>query len=490
MKRIIAFMLMATMLCLMISCNGNITNNGNPEAGGETVPDSEESVSETDPYDPGLPEKDFDGMDFRILNIEPEDTYWWSTTQVDATEETGDIINDAIYNRNRSIEKKYNFNIKMTYILDSQFVNTVGNSVLSGSNEYELVIPPIDKAAVMSQAGHLHNLYNIEHLDFTENWWNLSTLHNYSIGNKLYFATGDFILSDDDAVTIMMYNKKLARDLETPSAEELYDIVAAGDWTIDMLFEIASAAPADLNGDGKTNYGDRFGMAACHWVQAAFMGASNETLTKKDGNDLPVFTAGNEQFMRVFQKINAFLSDKQLVAFEYTDFPQDLGDLVMNDYALFAAADLSCVRLYRAMESDFAILPFPKFDNIQDKYYSFMVTSTCMGIPTSNIETSNTGFILEALNAESGRLVKPAYYEIAVAKKYLRDDKSFQILELILENPVCDVLYWVHQWGGFNSAFDGLTRKQNADVVSTVERSRDRVEAAIQKTVDTYAALP
>lgn len=119
-----------------------------------------------------------------------------------------------------------------------------------------------------------------------------------------------------------------------------------------------------------------------------------------------------------------------------------------------------------------------------------MVTSTCMGIPASNPETANTGFILEALTAESGRLVNPAYYEVAVAKKYFRDDKSFQILELILENPVCDVLYWVHLWGGFDATFTQLVRKQGADIVSTVEKNRAKVEAAIQKTVEIYAELP
>ena len=490
-KRIIIYTIVAAVLCLAVSCGEDAGGGKIPEGVSENSMAPDESEAQNDPYDPNLPENDFGGMDFCILTIDPDDTFWWSNTQIDATEETGDIINDAIYKRNRSVEKTYNFKIQTVYMLDANLVSAMRNSISSGESDYALVIPPVDKAAVMAHSGFLQNLNNVDYLDFNRKWWNLSTLHNYSIGKKLYFATGDFILSDDDAVTIMMYNKNLARELATPSAEELYDVVAKGNWTIDMLFEIAANAVADLNGDGKVNYGDRFGMAACHWVQAAFMGASNETLTKKDDGDFPVFTAGNEHFMGVFQKVNSFLSDKQLIAFEYSDTtPQTLGELVMNDYALFCAADLSCVRLYRAMESDFAILPFPKFDSAQDRYYSFMVTSTCIGIPVSNANTPATGFILEALSAESGRLVNPAYYEQAVAIKYLRDEKSFQILELILENPVCDVLYWVYHWGGFNATFDSLNRRQNADIASAVEKNRDKVEAAIQKTIEIYAELP
>ena len=493
MKRIIAFILMAIISCSMIFC----ISCSKSASGGETSADNngtfantDEPTAEADPYDPGLPETDFAGMKFRILTIDPDDRFWWSNTQVDATEETGDIVNDAIYKRNRSIEKKYNFIIDMAYMTDAQLTPAIKNSVSSGSNDYEMVIPPIDRAAAMSHSGYLYNLNNVDYLDFSRKWWNPSTLHNYSIGNKLYFATGDFILSDDDAATSMMYNKNLAQMLGTPSADELFDVVMAGGWTVDLMFDIAAEAIADLNGDGRVNYGDRFGLAACHWVQTAFMGACNETLTKKDENDLPVFNAGNERFINVFDKINSYITNKQLVAIEYMDFPQDLGDLTMNDYALFTAAELACVRLFRSMESDFAILPFPKFDTTQDKYYSFMVTSTCMAIPTSNADTATTGLILEALNAESGRLVNPAYYEIAVAKKYFRDDKSFRILELILENPVCDVLYWVHLWGGFDATFTNLVRRQGSDIVSTVEKNRDKVEAAIQKTVEIYAELP
>lgn len=474
-------LLLASGIILTFSCSKTTETTSD----GETTAETAETAT-ADPYDPMLPDQNFEGYELRMLNISPDSTFWWSTTQIDASDQTGDTINDAIYQRNRTIESRYNFTIKLTEMPDEKLLPAIKNSVSAGTDDYDVITPPIDKAGSMAVGGLLADMKDLKYIDFSRPWWNTSTLHNFSIGGKFHFATSDFTLSNNDATTILMYNKVIAADIGTPSDTEMYKTVEEGKWTQDLFFSIASKAPADLNGDGKRSMGDRFGIAACGWAQAAFMGACNLTFTSKDENDMPVFTAGGEEYINMFEKVAGSMRDKALVVYEYTDFNATLGDLFMNDYALFALADMSCVRLYKAMKSDFAILPFPKADEAQDKYYSFMVTSTCIAVPTSNSHTELTGLALEALSAESGRVVIPAYYEVAVAKKYFRDDQSFRILEMILENPVCDTLYWIYQWGGFNGAFDSFAQTGKTEFASLVEKYKDAVNKDIQKTVNAY----
>jgi hypothetical protein len=107
--------------------------------------------------------------------------------------------------------------------------------------------------------------------------------------------------------------------------------------------------------------------------------------------------------------------------------------------SLFLDATLFYIAALRDMEADFGILPYPKYDEAQDKYYSRVSYYWCCVIPVTNEDTEFTGAILEALNCESANSVVPAYYEIALKGKYSRDTESEQMLQLISDNRIVDI---------------------------------------------------
>jgi len=47
--------------------------------------------------------------------------------------------------------------------------------------------------------------------------------------------------------------------------------------------------------------------------------------------------------------------------------------------------------------------------------------------------------MLEALQSESAKTVRPAYYDIALKTKYTRDDDSVEMLDLIFNTRVVDI---------------------------------------------------
>ena len=61
------------------------------------------------------------------------------------------------------------------------------------------------------------------------------------------------------------------------------------------------------------------------------------------------------------------------------------------------------------------------------------------GIPVTNTKMDMTGMLLEALAAESYRTVTPIYYEMALKIKYVRDDISAIMIDLVREGVTADL---------------------------------------------------
>ena len=90
------------------------------------------------------------------------------------------------------------------------------------------------------------------------------------------------------------------------------------------------------------------------------------------------------------------------------------------------------------MDAEYGIIPIPKFDEKQDKYYSlahdlFTVYGIVNSAATDNMVDS-LGAVLEAMAIESKKVVTPAYYEVALKGKYTKDQESWEMLDMIVNN--------------------------------------------------------
>jgi ABC-type glycerol-3-phosphate transport system substrate-binding protein len=423
---------------------------------------------------------------------------WWAISdldmEIDAIDTIGTalsdpVVNDAIYKRNRNMEAKYNFVVNETRMSGDRVASTLKNCVNAGSDDYDLVSPMTHAAPNLATSNFLVDLNKVPYLNFDKPWWNNSVSHYFSIGGRLFFTCPDFTISDKDNVAVFMYNKKLAEDLGIDGAETLYSQVEEGKWTLDKMKELAKAAPADLNGDGIIKGADdRYGLSCCGWLYTYLLAGFDETVIKKNAEDLPYIACKTERFAAAYEAMVEFLFDREVVVREFTDTPGlKTEDMFVNDKALFCAQVLSCVRLYKNMGSDFALLPFPKFDEAQEKYYTPTLWSSCLAIPTTNSDWEKTGLIIEALSAESRKIVIPAYYEISIGTKYLRDEISVRMLDIILENRIYDINQSMYNWGGFSGTLDGAASKGDKNFASLIEKHETKLETAMQKTIDAFA---
>jgi len=203
-----------------------------------------------------------------------------------------------------------------------------------------------------------------------------------------------------------------------------------------------------------------------------------------------VFSELNEKKIAVLDKIEGMFTKKDNVWCGYEQ-PEPFGD----GRAIFYDGDLGIMcEGYRELDMDFGIVPLPKFSEQQDRYYVYAYPFfPFLSIPTTitGEDLEMAGATLEALASESYKTLTPAFYEIALANKYVRDEESYEMLDIILRSRVYDLLYW-GQWDSFRNWGSGLVsamQKGGGIYVSTYEKNIDKSIKKIDEIIDIYANL-
>ena len=154
--------------------------------------------------------------------------------------------------------------------------------------------------------------------------------------------------------------------------------------------------------------------------------------------------------------------------------------MFQNGQSLYYMQLMNLASSLRDMEADFGILPFPKYDAAQDRYYSTVGSwhSVFFCVPAHMENADRTGTIVEALAYESREIVRPVYYNQILDYKYMRDEESVDMLDIILSTRVfdlgwfykigtyCDeVIYMIWQYTpNFTSRYEKFAEKAQADI--------------------------
>ena len=104
-------------------------------------PTAEETLPEEEPaYDPGIEQKDFGGRNFVIMDRSPDSSGWWVSMDVYAEELTGEPLNDAVYNRNETVNQYFNIRVSPYTIPDGNFVTTLRSSAAANDHIADLAM--------------------------------------------------------------------------------------------------------------------------------------------------------------------------------------------------------------------------------------------------------------------------------------------------------------------------------------------------------------
>lgn len=473
----IAWILVLLSVFSVYSCSENV--------GGEKKKESETISGEETPQ-----LKNYGGSEFRILSFVDRygGYYFYDGSDIDAREETGDNVNDAVYMRNRTIEERYN--IKIERIESEDPVGLAQKTIAADTDEYDAMFPPLRRGMrELPQNGYLVDLKSIPYLDLSKPWYDQSANEQLSVGGKLYGVIGDFTVMDKNDTNMQLFNKKIVNDL---NLESPYDLVNQGKWTADKMIELNKVATIDLDGDGKMGPSDQYGNGGADWDLYGTMVSMGFQIIKKDKDDLPEYVGLDETGVNVFLKLMSLFGDKThyIRAGDYAGkYPGDsvwwdfMNVNFMENRILFYVGDMGGVKEFRGMDADFGIIPFPKYDENQAGYHSPVSEASMLTVPVTAPDLEKVSVIMDALYAESKNTLIPAYYEVQLKTKLSRDEESAAMLDYIFSARRYDFVL-IYNWGGADGEIRNLMLTNNLNIVSKLEKIAPKIKADMEKAVE------
>ncbi len=456
----------------------------------ETVANPTEPEAETMAIDT-LPSADFGGETFNIITNNTLAGLTIPTTIQLATELTGEVMNDTLYNRDRWLEEKYNVKVE-TFNRDDWSWNVINQNyqtgIQSGDFEYELIIEDLAEVTrVLSTSGLLYPLNMIDTIQLQEDYWFPKLNEELKVGGDLYFAACPISPRYYGSAYVIMFNRDLATDLAIP---DLYETVTNGAWTLDKMDEYAAMAVQDTNGDGKWTEDDVYGM----WYEvltgeSIILGAGHHYIVN-EGDTLKVMLK-DENLLNIMQKFAGMCQKEYTV---YDNGGLDTGVIRERGNYLFWNPCTFNLASFREFTHDFGILPMPKGNEAQDGYYGYSqpwANSTALiPITVTGDRLTMAGTLTNAMTAYGYDYIRPAVFDNVIQLKSVRDQRSAEIIDMIFENvtfELATVLKFGDLYTTTTAYFTSNLGKQ--EITSAYAAIETKVATEIENILATYAEI-
>ena len=476
-NRITSALLAVLTLASVVSCGGGDTGEKTTDAvsGGETTAAVTEAPEPE--FIDGLGEYDFGGEDYNMLIRE------WKIKDLFVEESIGEVYNDAVYERNRKIEERFNINYTMQTLPEegATWNKALGASVMANDGAYDVVMP--DYWWGCETGGFFLNMLDYKDImDFEKPWWTHGWNDNAEIYDQMYSAVGSLCTDIYSNTIALFFSKNIINQLDMESP---YELVRNRKWTMEKMKEMSAQSSSDLNGDGvfdlsADQYGAFFDLQS---GRALFPSFGWETSTKQaDGSYAYEFWS--EDFVKLYNDVYDIIWNMESVSYN----GENAYNAFKNDRLLFLAQGIGVAVNLRDMESDFGIVPYPLRDESQEDYISYNFGTFYQAIPKSASNPEMSAVILEAMNAETYHTVKDAYFEINLKEKFSRDTDTQEMLDMIINNLRFDFTF-VNEaaTGSIVMYFFGQVANKNSNIASSYEKQQKSFQKKLDKLFTTYA---
>ncbi len=464
----------------------------------EETPKTSGPAAETDGYGREVPDYplerglDFKGYDIRMLSRENPS---WSI-DFGVEEMTGELVNDAVYNRNLSVQS--DLNVVLTQVLvEGTGTDEVMNNFRAGDTAYDIAGLYQMYGAVVSLAGAFMNLYDVPYVDFSNPWWNRSFTEELTYDDQLYFSVGDMNVSVTATMAGIFFNQAKYTDFYGDPSE-LYDTVRAGKWTRDEFVRLLSGTYVDLNGNKKKDEEDSYGFVLEEDKIGPWIPGFDIRFCTKDDDGVPQLSFYSERSVEAYEWMyDLFLYHGDVY---YAEKNSGYLDLFRTDRALFSVVSFdTAATILRDMESPYGVLPMPKFDELQEEYRNTASDgSNLTGVIYNTKNPGAVGAALELLSYYSYLTVTPAYFEVALKHRYFEDSDSGEMFDLIRNGTIVDFgqVYSLEIGGGtysFETTYHVLCRnqirRQNRNIASRYKRNEKLYKKKLGEIIERYEIM-
>ncbi len=491
-KRILAAILAAMLLTpAFVSCSesnaGTNTDETKGASAGAVTPDAAETKPEEELTDlerrqlieDNLPDTTYDGRIFTVMTTNSTAADY--ATEIAVEEITGDACNDAVYNRNIKIEDR--FDVKIAVVTDSSPHGQAATLAQAGTEDYQVLAFYDYVAYTPISAEALLNWRETPWQDLDKPWHNKLANDQATLNNHLYAICSDLSYTSMTFTHAIFANLDLL-DQYGYQPEDVYGLVQEGKWTIDQFISIISDMYQDSNGDGKKDTGDLFGFGyyICNPADVWYT-AFGETITEKNDEGLLDIVFMSDKTVAILDKLLSFHYDFEPFLKLSTQYDEETW--FVNNQLVFAPMRFQAAYTdLRDMEAAYTMLPFPKWDEAQEAYYTNADDKfTVFGLPMPSYNSLDfVSCIFEALCAESYKTVYPAYYDTALKGKYSTDRNTAEMVDLVMAGRNFDFTFQFGETVFMRIPY--MLRDQLADNNANIASAYKKIQKPLSKNLD------
>lgn len=481
------FSALLALMLTTVSCNNSPDMSETGENMDKTNISSETEVEQDTELKDAVPEDlTFDGASFRILTNEGQGP----ASLVEG--HTGEVYNDAKYDMELYTEGRLDVDISEVLIPWGDLAPAVMELAASNDATYDTISMTDRHSLTVAVQGAFHPMEEIPYVDLAQKYWGDGLSDQLSIGGRYYFAISSFNLYSIERATCVLFNEAVAdkHNLEVP-----FDAVFEGTWTIDMFESYGNIATSDLNGDGVMNASDSytFGTGDPRDIVQKFVCAAGYSWVDIDSNGLPyVSFDSSEGIVNVVEWTEKIFGGSDSIGFIRDQYKSDFADvnsvheLFTTDRELLNVTEFRRMNSFRDMESDFSILPMPKYDETQQRYNCYTSNVTFSMVPVSAADLEKAGAVQEVMSWWGYFNLLPAYIESCMQNKIARNQESAEVVNLIYNNRSYELGTFYVSSNLNNIYFDAITNGKS--IIPTMVAQREAMEIALEECVSALTA--
>ena len=476
MKRALTLLLCLLTVASTATACGNHTDDPKDTDNQTTAAEETETVDEAQEALDAIGEINWGGGDFTVLY-----TQSYAREIGDITDEKGSVLDEAVHERNTLFEERCNLTYAKVGKPYTEVNAAITAAAMTADNDYQFFTNLTDQTATVATSGGLYNFLDFENIDFEKPWWDQGIL-SFQLAGNVFFMSGAHNVGDNDLTYAVIYNKAIGEDHRFP---DLYAAVDNGDWTIDYFLQLAQGISTD-NGDGRWDELDTYGVGTTYiFADMLFYGANMRYIETDPDTDMPrlALTSGNlEKTVNILDLAQRIVHEDHTTYMWNTVSPIHPKELFKTGQLAFMADAIGALPEFNAsMEDDYGVLPVPKYDKAQTEYYTYAHGSgSTLSIPVSIKNAEELEKVLEAYVILSHQLVSPAYYEIILGTRAVRDVKSAEILDMLFCNRVYDMPQYYSQFGLSNLLYESMQSNQD-NFISNYEKTARRFDRTVEQ---------
>ena len=427
---------------------------------------------------------DWGGEDFTVLGRNDAGS---SVTEILREEASSDPLEDAVFRRNLNLSELCHLNYRAVVEPSDQLPTVISNDIKSGSGEYDIAFPDMRNAGLMATQNMLVDFHEMPYIDMDADWWDQGTAA-LSISNRLFWMNSDINFMAHDVTFLTLFSKVMA---DKQGLDDLYETVNRQEWTLDVFSQYIKKVSSDLDGNGKYDENDAYGLIGTSSMGYNMFYASDLVFAKCRDEE-PYLAMTESDLLKATD-----LLDKLLELFynghsTYLVAPgkeQDALKMFINNQGLFYMECASYINGLRNMSDDFGVLPLPKYDKKQANYTTYVhCISSTMVIVQSFKQFDEMSKVIETMAILSSKSVIPTYYELVLKRKTIRDEESAGMLDIIFSNRTYDLANYYEKIGlmyTFQAAVDSKT----SSFASSYNKQVRRAGKELEKIADEYSEL-